>query len=802
MKRNLFKRIISALIAVVMVLSLCSCGNREASANAEANNEAAKQHVFSYADVDLGIDFNNVGIMGMDYVNDRVYAVIQDYSGNYSAAGGARAVIMPSIGVEEGVVEEGAVEEFVYSGPTYLLVSAKLDGSDKKESVLDMGEGDNQNSYMNRVLFREDGNVFGVLESYVEDYSDPSNPLFLTKNYLFRWDAEGTLVWRKDISEYVGEVEYYYPRDMFIMEDGSIAFFSYEGLGANVDENGNMIAKIEMDPDQASHMGNIFRKNDGTIYMTSYNDEYTKMFINTLDVRTGVQGEKTELPGNIMNYTFYQGASSDFTLVDNKGVYAYNIGDEEPVKIMDYINSDLPTTYLSNIVIIDADHLLASYNDQSDWNMHVSYMTKVDPKDVPDKKAIVLGCFYLDYNVRKRVIDFNKSNTEYRITVKDYSSYSTMEDYSAGYTKFNNDVISGQIPDIIIANSEMDVNNYINKGILADISEMIANDEELSKVELIPNVVEALSVDGKMYTLVPSFSIRSLVGKTSVLGDRTQWNMAEFMDFAASLPEGTTAFNPEMLRDSFLYEVMNFLGSDFVDPVTGKCNFDSAEFISLLEYAKTLPAELSEDYWMNYDYSLYETMYRENKAILMEVYMSSISDLKYQLKGQMGEEVTFIGFPTEEGNGSVIMLSSNAFAISAKSANKDGAWEFIRYYLTEEYQKSGEFYEFPIVKSAFEEKAKEATGKSYWIDENGEKVEYDDYYYMGGEEIILEPFTQEEVDEICEFIYSVKKVNKFDNNIRNIINEEAQSFFEGQKSAQEVAQIIQSRAQIFVDENR
>ena len=63
-------------------------------------------------------------------------------------------------------------------------------------------------------------------------------------------------------------------------------------------------------------------------------------------------------------------------------------------------------------------------------------------------------------------------------------------------------------------------------------------------------------------------------------------------------------------------------------------------------------------------------------------------------------------------------------------------------------------------------------------------------------------FTQEEVDEICEFIYSVKKVNKFDNNIRNIINEEAQSFFEGQKSAQEVAQIIQSRAQIFVDENR
>lgn len=802
MKRNVFKRIVSALIAVVMVLSLCSCGNREASANAEANNEAAKQHVFSYEDVDLGIDLNNVGIMGMDYVNDRVYAVIQDYTGSYAAAGGARMVVMPSVGVEDGVVEEGAVEEIVYNGPTYVLVSAKIDGSDRKETVLDMGEGDTQNSYMNRVLFREDGNVFGVLEAYIEDYSDPDNPIFMSKNYLFRWDAEGNLLWRKDMSEYVGEVEYYYPRDMFIMEDNSLVFFSYEGLGANVDENGNLIAKIEMDPDKAAHMGTIFRKNDGTTYMTSYNEEYTKMYICSLDVRTGEQGEKIELPGNIMNYTFYQGASADFTLVDNKGVYAYNIGDEEPVMIMDYINSDLPATYLNNIVIIDDEHIMASYNDQSDWKMHVAYMTKVAPEDVPDKKTLVLGCFYLDYNVRKRVIDFNKSNPEYRISVRDYSSYATMEDYNAGYTKFNNDVISGQIPDIILVGSDMDVNNYINKGILADIGEMIANDEELSKLELIPNVVEAFSVDGKMYTLVPSFSIRSLVGKTSVLGDRQQWNMAEFMEFAASLPEGTTAFNPEMLRDSFLYQVMNFLGSDFVDPVSGKCHFDSSEFISILEYAKTLPAEFSEDYWVDYDYSLYETMYRDNKAILMEVYMSTINDLKYQLKGQMGEEVTFIGFPTAEGNGSVIMMSSNAFAISAKSAYKDGAWEFVRHYLTEDYQKSGEFYDFPIVKSVFEEKAKEATGKSYWIDENGEKVEYDDYYYIGGEEIILEPFTQEEVDAICEFIYSVKKVNKFDNNIRNIINEEAQSFFEGQKSAQEVAQIIQSRAQIFVDENR
>ena len=136
------------------------------------------------------------------------------------------------------------------------------------------------------------------------------------------------------------------------------------------------------------------------------------------------------------------------------------------------------------------------------------------------------------------------------------------------------------------------------------------------------------------------------------------------------------------------------------------------------------------------------------------------------------------------------------------SKYKEGAWEFVRYYLTDEYQKGDNFWEFPVNKEAFLEKAAKAMEKPYWTDENGNKVEYDETYWINGEEIILEPFTQEEIDEICEFIFSVTKVGSFNNDIRTIITEETASFFEGQKSAQEVATIIQSRAQVFIDENR
>ena len=58
------------------------------------------------------------------------------------------------------------------------------------------------------------------------------------------------------------------------------------------------------------------------------------------------------------------------------------------------------------------------------------------------------------------------------------------------------------------------------------------------------------------------------------------------------------------------------------------------------------------------------------------------------------------------------------------------------------------------------------------------------------------------MDEICNFIYSVDKLSYYNQDIINIVIEEAESYFADTKKAEEVARIIQSRVQIYVDENR
>ena len=101
----------------------------------------------------------------------------------------------------------------------------------------------------------------------------------------------------------------------------------------------------------------------------------------------------------------------------------------------------------------------------------------------------------------------------------------------------------------------------------------------------------------------------------------------------------------------------------------------------------------------------------------------------------------------------------------------------------------------------FMEQVSDGMENPYYIDENGEKQEYEDTIYLNGEDIVIPNLSQEQADEFVSFVESVSKRSYYNEDVMNIIMEESDAFFQGQKSAQDVAAIIQSRVQIFVNEN-
>ena len=61
--------------------------------------------------------------------------------------------------------------------------------------------------------------------------------------------------------------------------------------------------------------------------------------------------------------------------------------------------------------------------------------------------------------------------------------------------------------------------------------------------------------------------------------------------------------------------------------------------------------------------------------------------------------------------------------------------------------------------------------------------------------------TQEEVQTMTDFIKSLSVPYSYNQDIQNIITEETAPFLQGQKQAADVANIIQSKVRIYVNEN-
>ena len=423
---------------------------------------------------------------------------------------------------------------------------------------------------------------------------------------------------------------------------------------------------------------------------------------------------------------------------------------------------------------------------------------KRNPEDIKDKTVLVLAGYYIPHEVKKRVVQFNKANPEYRIVMKEYHTYDTMEDGMAGYNRLNMDILGRGLPDILIADSYFPVASYISKGLVADIDTLIRADEELSQTEFLENVFDAYRIEGKLYYVTPSFSVNTLIGKESLVGNRTSWTMKEMQELLASMPEGTQSIG-ELTRSDFVQMMIQYCGNDFIDAKDGKCDFNNENFVAMLEYAKSLPeeidwSEMGEDYWVNQD-----LQYRENRTILAKCDVSDTRYVNDYINGYFGEEISYIGFPSDTGTGAVVEADEQ-YLLSAKSEHLEGAWEFVRYYLTEEYQR--EVIGFPVNKMIFEERAMEATKSPYTIDRNGNKQEYEYKMSIGGESVVLPNMTTEQVDEFIEFVESIDKCVYYDEDIEAIINEEVALFFAGQKSASDIARVIQSRVEIYVNESR
>lgn len=760
------KRIVFAVIMLLLVSVIAGCGGKS-SKNA---NTIDKNTIYREQTLNITLPENG-SVNYVQLVNGKIfmcgYAYTIDAEGNYNSGS--------------------------------FVSTVNEDGSGYNSIKFGDASG---NSWIDRMLVTEDGTVNIFYNSYFEDYSDPNNYIYENSYRVAQYDSNLVLKRDMDLGEKLG-LEWI--STMFSLPNNRYFLGTYE-KAVIVDNNFNVIKEIAVDQNKSVNQYFVFKNGKmACSYWGDNGEEYAYVNPDTLEV-----GEKFEINGLGYNKSVMQGVNYDFLLSSSDQIYGYNIGDAEPTPLINFINSDISTSYFDCLVESSDGSFIGVYSEYNgnNYEYKISKFTKVNPEDVVDKEIISLGCLYLDYDIRRQVLQFNKTNEKYRITVKDYESYSTNEDWQAGQKKLNSDIASGQAPDIIVSSEASTINDYVTKGLFKDLKPFIEDDPEIDINDIFPNLITALSYKDKLYTVTPYFYVQTLVGKKSVLGDKKSWTFAEMLEFEKTLPEGSSLFF-DVARADFLTSMIDYNASEYINMAEAKCYFDTENFKNLLQYAKTLPIR-DDKYYDNIDYSDYDNIYRKDKAVLLMSSISNISSLKYTEQYTFGEEIAFIGYPSSSGTGSSIFYNTG-FSISSKCKSPEAAWEFIRYYLTDEYQNTLN-YGIPASMKRFDAQGVEACKKREEKEEPVYDKTYalydvvgmymDDGYYINGVWTPAEPYTPADIARIKEAVLSATKTSGYYEDIIDIINEEAEPFFEGQKSVDEVVKIIQSRATIYINEKQ
>ena len=477
------------------------------------------------------------------------------------------------------------------------------------------------------------------------------------------------------------------------------------------------------------------------------------------------------------------------------------------MEVLNFMDSDIDASDSINVCMFDAETALIMTDYYVD-NPYTGIFKKVPPAEVPDKEFITLGGFYISPDAKKIISKFNKENSKYKIRVVDYSVYNTQDtDYKGGITVFKGDVATGKIPDIIMTDGVPNVESYINKGLFEDLTPYLEK-AGISKSDFLDNIVEAGSKDGKLYNLIPFYTIQGFLIKAEYTNANNSISIDDYMNLEKKYNcVGTSIYYED--KSNVIEHSLGFNTSDFLDVKTGKCNFDSDDFKKVLVFANEFAADTDESD-KRFGNITYQGAFAKDLMLLSNTGMNSFRQT-YRIEQSMyGKEAAFIGFPNGDGDSKPVITPNISVAISSKSKEKEGAFEFVKMLISEDFQTqvdngtSGNAG-LPILKSAFEAMA-ETSKQPYSVkDASGAIVPVDpelNTYELGGKQYTYQEITDEHLEYLKNVVKSADHVLYKEDKILNLINEEAAPYFAGQKSVDEVTKIINSRVDIYVKENQ
>ncbi len=382
----------------------------------------------------------------------------------------------------------------------------------------------------------------------------------------------------------------------------------------------------------------------------------------------------------------------------------------------------------------------------------VQWVTGVKPEPV----ELTLACTG-STGIETVIQEFNRSQQDYHVTAVSYGE-------TGDFDRLRTEILAGNAPDLYLFGSYSPTAPRERAGlrpsrICRELSALV--DEAL----FVPTVLDALAENGQYFTLPLSFAISTATAPETLI-DHSGLSRAELNEIRAA--HGDLPAVPRwMTAENLLALTCPFYLSKFVDESTQTCDFENQEFYDYLTWCKTWAGDGS-------------IPPQDEQALLTHTVISNVANAVTQTEGTEETPMTYVGFPVETGYGHLLHISAE-IGISNETDCPAGAEAFLTYCV--EHYATLACRDIPAV----------AADLNAEIDRCAQGAVTDFY----GREKRLD---EDALDKFRQLLEETTVAAGADEALLSMMGDEAAYFFAGEKTAEEVAAILNDRVGLYLME--
>lgn len=471
-------------------------------------------------------------------------------------------------------------------------------------------------------------------------------------------------------------------------------------------------------------------------------------------------------------------------------LYGYDLGKKQGTVLVNLYEAGLPVNEINRYGVTENLDIFLSataYDKEGNYTGNDLYYVKPGAT-ISDKQELVLAVIYPDGLIMEAVEEFNGNSQDYFIRLEDYSQYEEPK------KQLVLDMMSGKNPDIICLS---DVNSYqlINRQLLEELTPYLENSGLKGKLD--SNIINLFSQDEGLYQICTHYTIDGMIVPKDTLADEKM-----LLQSIGKTGEGEERFIIDINREELLEKIISNNFENLVDYKAKSCQFDTEQFVSVLECANALWDKRLEhmDSYVVMDFILegIET----GRSIGARWDNSSYDICNYQLFSNLYQkEITVVPYPVMEESG-VGFLAGRSYGICSLSEHKEAAWRFLEMQLEKDKQlREAGGGLIPVNVEALEEYIKRQTTVEGYMDDRQQFIEpLEQEITFSDMTISLKPASKEEAAQFRKLIASIDHQSIGDEMIFDIVREEAENYFNGEKSSKEAAAEIQNRVSTYLQE--